>query len=280
MTEVLAALDSSPSAEPVLRTAVAFAPLLHATAVAVHVREDGLGIVAQAADSLNVELRVMIGRPVDQIIEASQAAGVAALVLGARGRHTGPRPAGHTALEVITRVRKPVVVVPAPVHPRTRFGRILVPLDGTHATSEALRETLEMAHAGDLEIVALHVHTPENAPAFADHEPYATEAWEAEFLARHVPVPHDRVSLVRRTGVPAEDIVALAGEADVDLVALAWSQSLRGRRARVVSQTLATSTVPVLLLPLAPVPGRRLPDARSGDREPGGRPRVASRTRP
>jgi nucleotide-binding universal stress UspA family protein len=264
MNEVLAALDSGPSSEPVLRTAVAFAPLLRATAVAVHVRENGIGMVGQAPDSLSVELRVMIGRPVDQIIQASQAADVAALVLGARGRHTGRRPAGHTALEIITRVRKPVVVVPAEVDPRTRFGRILVPLDGTLATSEALTETLEMVHASEVEILALHVHTPENAPAFVDHEPHATQAWEAEFLARHVPAPHDRVSLVRQTGVPAEDIVALAGEASVDLVVLAWSQRLRGRRARVVTQTLAESSAPVLLLPIIATARRHRPsDARS-----------------
>jgi len=270
MTDVLAALDSSPSAEPVLRTALAFSPLLHATAVAFHVRENGLDIVGQTASSLGVELRVMSGRPVDQIIQASQATDVAALVLGAWGGHTGPQPAGHTALEIITRVRKRVVVVPSRARPRARFSRILVPLDGTHFTSEALRETLELAHASDLEIVALHVHTPENAPAFADHEPHATQAWEAEFLARHVPAPHDKVSLVRRTGVPAEDIVALAREADVDLVALAWSQSLRGRRAHVVSQTLACSDVPVLLLPtLATLPRRRSSDGHSADHESG-----------
>ena len=268
MTDVLAALDSSPSAEPVLRTALAFSPLLDAVPVAVHVRENGLDIVGQAAGSVGVKLRVMSGRPVDQIVEASRATDVAALVLGARGRHTGPRPAGHAALEIITRVRKPVVVVPAQAHPRARFSRVLVPLDGTHGTSEALRKMLELAHVSDLEIVALHVHTPDNAPAFADHEPHAMQAWEAEFLARHVPAPLDKVSLVRRTGVPAEDIVALAGEADVDLVALAWSQSFHGRHARVVSQTLAHISVPVLLLPTVATVARHRPSERIDSTRP------------
>jgi nucleotide-binding universal stress UspA family protein len=249
MTIVLAALDSSACADPVLQAAVALGPLLHATAVAIHVRENGSGTPERVAASRHIELKLLNGPPIEQIVLATQPPDVAALVLGARGEHTGARPAGHAALEIIQRVRKPVVVVPPRARPPARFRRILVPLDGTQTTSEALHDVLTIAHDSELEILALHVHTPENVPAFADHEPYATEAWEAEFVARHIPAPHDRVSLIRRTGIPAEDIVALAVETDVDLIALAWNQSLRGNHARVVSRTLAGSSVPVLLLP-------------------------------
>jgi nucleotide-binding universal stress UspA family protein len=87
-------------------------------------------------------------------------------------------------------------------------------------------------------------------PAFSDHDPHATRAWEQEFLSRSMPTPHDRVTLVRRLGVAADDVVAVARETGADLIVLAWSQDLSPGRARVVSETLAHSDIPVLLLPI------------------------------
>ena len=175
---------------------------------------------------------------------------VAALVLGARGVHGGPQPAGHTALEVITRIPKPVAVVPPHGHPPEQIARILVPLEGSSESSHALEETIKLAHRRRLEILVLHVHSPATVPAFSDHEPHATLAWEQEFLTRYIATPHDRVTLLRRLGVPADDVVAVAHDAGADLIVLAWSQDLAPGRARVVSETLAHSEIPVLLLPV------------------------------
>ncbi len=94
----------------------------------------------------------------------------------------------------------------------------------------------------------LHVHSSATVPAFSDHDPYATLAWEREFLSRYV--PRDRVTLLRRLGVPADDVVAVARETGPDLIVLAWSQDLTPGRARVVSETLAHTDIPVLLLPV------------------------------
>jgi hypothetical protein len=71
---------------------------------------------------------------------------IAALVLGARGAHGGPRPAGHTALEVLTRASKPFVVVPPLTQPPARLARILVPLDGSRDSSRALEDMIKLAH--------------------------------------------------------------------------------------------------------------------------------------
>jgi nucleotide-binding universal stress UspA family protein len=60
----------------------------------------------------------------------------------------------------------------------------------------------------------------------------------------------EAVTLLRRLGVPADDVVAVARETHADLIVLAWSQDLAPGRARVVSETLAHSDVPVLLLPV------------------------------
>jgi nucleotide-binding universal stress UspA family protein len=234
----------------VLGTAIAFADLLDATAVGLHVRENGDRTPAQLADASGVELRETNGSSVEQIVAAAREPDIAALVLGTRGMHGGPQPAGHTALEVITQLAKPVVVVPPHAEPPQRLTRILVPLEGTAESSRALDDTIKLAHRRGLKILVLHVHSPATVPAFSDHDPHATRAWEQEFLSRYISTPHDRVTLVRRLGVAADDVVAVARETGADLIVLAWSRDLSPGRARVVSETLAHSDIPVLLLPI------------------------------
>jgi nucleotide-binding universal stress UspA family protein len=249
MTIVLAAIEADACAQPVLSTAGAIAELFDASAVALHVRENGDASPRTVAAAAGVELCETAGDAIAQIVAAAREADVAALVLGARGVHGGPQPAGHTALEVITQVAKPVAVVPPQARASQHFERILVPLEGSSESSRALEEMVELAHRRQLEILVLHVHSPATVPAFSDHEPHAARAWEQEFLNRYIAAPHERVSLVRRLGVPADDIFLVADETTAELIVLAWGQSLGPGRARVVSQTLARSEVPVLLIP-------------------------------
>jgi nucleotide-binding universal stress UspA family protein len=267
MTIVLAALEADACAQPVLRTAIALADLFDATAVALHVRENGTGSPRALAGTAGVELRETAGEAIEQIVAAARDSDVAALVLGARGVHGGPQPAGHTALEVITQVPRPVAVVPPHARAPHKVARILVPLEGTSESSLALEETVQLAHRRQLEILVLHVHSSATVPAFSDHEPHAARAWEQEFLTRYISTPHERVSLVRRLGVPADDVVAVAHETTADLIVLAWSQDLSPGRARVVSETLAHSDVPVLLIPTAR-PTRALRQTSSRVRRP------------
>jgi nucleotide-binding universal stress UspA family protein len=245
---VLAALEADACAQPILRTAIALADLFDAPAVALHVRENGDGRPDALAAAAGIELRETAGDAIEQIVTAGHDPDVAALVLGARGMHGGPQPAGHTALDVITRLVKPVAVVP-PQARAQHIARVLVPLEGTAESSLALEETVALAHRHELEILVLHVHSPTTVPAFSDHEPHAALAWEQEFLARYIATPHDRISLRRQLGVPADDVAEVAHETAADLIVLAWSQHLGPGRARVVSETLARSEVPVLLIP-------------------------------
>lgn len=250
MSTVLAALDSNASGRPVLNTAIALADLYDSTVTCLHVREEALSAAPELARAADVALREVSGDPVDQIVNAAQDPDVAALVLGARGVHGGPQPAGHTALQVITRIPKPVAIVPPQAQPPEQINRILVPLEGTSEGSQALDETIRLAHRRGLEVLVLHVHSPATVPAFSNHEPHASLAWEQEFLTRHVSTPHDRITLLRRLGVPADDVVAVARETGPDLIVLAWGQDLAPGHARVVSEALAHSDIPVLLLPV------------------------------
>jgi nucleotide-binding universal stress UspA family protein len=250
MSRVVAAIDSSAAAQPVLATAAAMAALLGAELEALHVREDGDLAPRAQAGAAGVPLRTVRGPTVPSLVEAAKPADVVTMVLGARGTPAGRRPAGHTALEVATVLSKPLVIVPPSLAHPGRLLRLLVPLDGSAATAAALRGTIEFARGCALEVVVLHVQDEASLPPFEDQPQHETAAWASEFVARHCPCPPEELQLELRVGSPPDYVVRVAEEADVDLVALGWSQDLSEGRAAVVRETLAKSAVPVLLVPV------------------------------
>jgi nucleotide-binding universal stress UspA family protein len=251
MTRVIAALDNSAAARPVLESATAVARALGAAVEPVYVRVDGDRVARGATDAAGLELRTLAGRPVERLVSAASEADVAFLVLGSRGRRTGVRPAGSTAMEVMTSLRKPVVVVPPDAEIRPALRRVLVPLEGTPATSSAQAGPIELAADADVEVVLLHVFDEESIPAFTDQPQHESAAWAHEFVARYCPRARGDVRLELRVGVPSECIARAVDELDVDLIALGWSQTLATGRAPVVRELLERARRPVLLVPLA-----------------------------
>jgi hypothetical protein len=83
------------------------------------------------------------------------------------------------------------------------LARILVPLEGSRESSHALDETVQLAHRRQLEILVLHVHSPATVPAFSDHEPHATRAWEQEFLTRYIATPTSASAWFAASASPA-----------------------------------------------------------------------------
>jgi hypothetical protein len=63
---------------------------------------------------------------------------------------------------------------------------------------------------------------------------------------RHISTPTQRITLLRRVGVPGG--LTIANETTPDLIALAWTQDVDAGHARVVSETLARSSIPALLV--------------------------------
>ena len=250
MSRVIAAVDSSAAARPVLDTAAALARLLGAELAALHVREDGDFTPRAQAGAVGVPLRTVRGPTVPSLVEAAKPDDVVAMVLGARGTPAGRRPAGRTALEVAAVLPKPLVIVPPSLAHPGRLRRLLVPLDGSATTAAALRGTIEFARGCALEVVVLHVRDEASLPPFEDQPQHETASWAHEFVARHCPCPPEELQLEVRVGSPPDYVVRVAVEADVDLVALGWSQDLSEGRAAVVRETLAKSAVPVLLVPI------------------------------
>lgn len=251
MKRVLAVIDTSPCARAVLETARSVGELFEATVTALHVSETGSDAALRVAREAGMELRECAGAPIEAIVAAEQDPDVVAVVLGARGVHGGPRPAGHTALELISRLSKPVVVVPPGATPGARIARILTPLEGTHESSQAIADTIALADRRDLEILVLHVHPPDDVPAFQDQPHHAIPAWEREFAARFVSIPPARVQVIQHVGAAADRVVAVAADTKADLIALGWSQDLSPGHADVVRDALAHSAIPVMLVPTA-----------------------------
>ena len=249
MSLVIAAIDDSPAARPVLMAALAVAPALGASLEAVHVIEDGDTTARAAAEAAGVPFRSLEGDPLEQLIAMSQEPEVAAVVIGARGRPGGHRPAGHLALQLAGRADAPVVVVPPDAEPLERLHRVLVAMEGTPAKARSLKRAVELAAAAGLELVVVHVDDESSMPSFSDQIQYEAEAYAQEFLARFVPnAPAARLEL--RVGVPADEILATMDEVTAEMVAVGCPQTDDPDRGAVVRQLLDHSRIPILLVPL------------------------------
>jgi nucleotide-binding universal stress UspA family protein len=124
---VLAALDSSHAANPVLVMARSLARVLGARLEAIHVLDESSSRPDEAA-AAGIPLRVCSGPVVQQLVAAGNDAEVAAVVIGARGAGKSDHPLGSTALAVVTALPKPVVVVPPGAQLPPQVRRVLVPL--------------------------------------------------------------------------------------------------------------------------------------------------------
>ena len=249
MTTVVAALDASAAARPVLETALGIAELTGATAVAVHVREDAIDTPEWLAVHAGVPLRILEGEVWASLLEAVADPAAIAAVFGARATPGGRRPVGRTALHVLEQANKPVVVVPpeaAAVPPRP-FRRLLVPLEGSAVSSQPVVESLCPLIVTDVELVVLHVFTDATMPRILDRRVRDLSLWRDEFLARFCP---EASRLELRSGTVGGCVAAMCREQDADLVVLSWSQDSSPGHAAVIRDVLSHSTIPVVLLPV------------------------------
>ncbi len=188
----------------------------------------------------------------EQLVRAGKVDDVVALVIGARGLPTDPRPLGTTAEAVATQLLKPVLVVPPDVPAPTVLRRILVPLEGTVSSSLAPRSVIDLASEANIEVVVVHVLGIDELPAVTDQPQHEHAAWAAEFLARYCPGGIENVRLELRVGRPAELVPIVAEETGCDLITLGWAGQLVPDRAPVVRAALERSHRPVLLVPVVP----------------------------
>jgi nucleotide-binding universal stress UspA family protein len=249
MNRVLAALDTSPAARPVLETAAAVARLFHAEVEAIHVREDRpTAAIEELAHRHGTPLHVLPGEPAGVLRQQLAAPEVLLAVLGGGSMGDSHPPVGHIALPLVTQAAKPVIVVP----PASiacidrRVDRVLIPLDGSVEASTAVEALLALLADAGAETIALHVFDTGHPPAFLDQSYHGLTAWRHEFAVRHAAAA--RVEL--RVGVTATQVIDVAAEEGVNLIAMGWSQQLDPDRAAVVRGVLCEAATPVLLIPV------------------------------
>jgi len=250
MSSILAAIDTSAAAGPVLATALAIAELFDARAEAIHVRDGDQETAQASARRAGVPLRTASGPPLETLLSAAREEEVEAVVIGARAVPLGDRPVGAVARAVVTSLRKPIVVVPPHAPARARIDRVLVPLAGTPGARAAMIGFVERAQAHERELVLLHVYGERSIPSFTEQPAHEMEAWSEEFLARHCPPgPAREVRLETRVGSVPWEILRVSEQIESHLLALCWSQVLTADRGNVVRQCLEQATTPILLVP-------------------------------
>jgi nucleotide-binding universal stress UspA family protein len=250
MSIVLAAVDNSAVARPVVATAAAFAQLLGARLRVAHVQEDGAATARAAAQAAGAALELIDdGDTVRAIVRAVSDPQVDAVAVGARRMPGGRTPAGHVALALIAGVPKPVLVVPPEARPDGRIDTMVAPHDGSAEYRQALGDVIGLARASGMRVVVVHVHAPDSLPWFEDQPQHERDAWSREFLARHCGVPIHDLDVELRVGTPAREIGSVAREARADLIALGWRRDLTPGHASTIRELLALSDVPLLLIP-------------------------------
>lgn len=251
MSTVVAALDTTAAARPVLETALLIGELTASSIEAVHVRSDSVRsaeIPESLATRYGVPFRLLEGDVKHLLLGAFDRPEVVAAVIGARSTPGGRRPVGRTARHLLERANKPVVVVPPDYTPPTSLRRLLVPLEGNVPSSGAVLDKLAPLLTVDAELLALHVFTDLTVPSMLDRPSQDLDMWGREFLYRHLP---QGSGIVLRPGPVAARVAEVSREHDADMIVLSWSQSPSPDRARVIRDVLANSVLPVLLLPAA-----------------------------
>jgi nucleotide-binding universal stress UspA family protein len=251
-TNLIAALDDSAAARPVLDVARHLAAIANASVHAVHVCEDGSGSTAQAiaeAASVPFHPRGIGGADVVRTLDAARRdLHASAVVAGARGVPSAARPVGHIALCLMQELDSPVVLVP-PLTPGGEVKRVLVAIEGD-GESDALLAMMEQLDAPNPEVVALHVFAPEDLPLFGDEPVYEREAWAGEFLRRAASGSAGDVRLELRVGNVVDEVPAAVRDLDADLVVMGWHGTLDGGHGRVVWRALESVSAPLLLIPI------------------------------
>jgi nucleotide-binding universal stress UspA family protein len=257
---VLVALDGSGLGLELLSTANALARAggWHVRIVEVLEHDDDAPPPVPAALRRGAEVVIAMGDPAEELLKAGRVADVNMVAVGLRSQdHPG---VGHVADAVLRACAHPVLVFRAGMRQPAGLKRMLVPLEGSPSSSEAMRQTDDAFCKPGREIVMLHVVTSDMpaepgsmpAPRMVDQEHYEWASWQEEFCMRFSQCAQGgrhRVSV--RMGDPGESILEETRRIDAELVVLSWSQSLEEGHSQQVKRLLESSPCPILLIPQA-----------------------------
>lgn len=246
---VLAALDGPPAEPAVLHVATVMGGLLRLPVRPVHVepgpglrgeaRRSALGRVARGEDGR------IVGRPETVLAALAQATGATLTVLGAsqRPHRPGTRRGSGTALAVARRVLCPLLLVPSAATDWSGPRQVVTALDGTGRTALAAASALTAITTADTQSTPLHIgKRPGPAQLLNGHDvfqPHREEGAASDGHQRVAGVP------------PGQRVLKAVADTGSDLVVMVWSRRTRGPQGSAVLDVLASTSVPVLLVPLS-----------------------------
>lgn len=215
----------------------------------------------------DVKTVVINGEPATALVEYAEKEGIDLIIMMSHGRLGIMRWAmGGTASKIIQRCRIPVLLVRASqVLPKRRpvqvFKKILAPLDGSSIGEAALSYVKTIVKALNCEVILLRVveivqrvHTVGGLDHFVYSE-QQIERMEDEALkylekARQQ-FDKGNVKIILRTGDPAQEIIRLSTEENVNVVAMSShgkSGIMRWVMGSVSSKILQAGEAPLLLV--------------------------------
>ena len=138
---------------------------------------------------------------------------------------------------------------------------MLIPLDGSQLAEVVLPYAKELSGRLDLEVIILHVCTPEEQAPDAMHRAYVDQI--AENVTSQATEIQQKTALKKKTrrikakgeitiGYPAEEIIRYASKYEVDFILIAthgYSGIKQWKISSVAEKVLRASKVPVLLVP-------------------------------
>ena len=224
---------------------------------------------AMRAKNVNVDIEVYVGDPAETIVEIAETKPAAWIVMATHG-YSGLRrwTLGSVTDKVVHAASVPVFVARSgPVAPpsRVQFRHILVPLDGSELSLQALPLAVELAKTSDASLTLVRAISP------------TADVWTGTALAGLPPIPYDdvyqalhaqarseieaiadkltaqgfRVHTVVESAVAADAIIAEAHRCKADLVVMATHGRGGLRRwalGSVADKVLHATVTPLLLV--------------------------------
>ena len=209
-------------------------------------------------------LRVETGSPVAGILRTAEDADVQIVILTTHGRavEEGHR-LGRVAEQVIARTTKPIILVRPEAPPvRQELKRLLLPVDGTPKTAQALQPATNLAArlgAGlDLLYVAAHdgdrptERGSMTTPRYVDQKHHEWPDWADEVVERlavccaNCP-PEVPVEMHLAHGDIGKEIERFASEHKSDAVVLVRRSSLQVGRAKILRAVITRAPCPILI---------------------------------
>jgi nucleotide-binding universal stress UspA family protein len=225
--------------------------------------------VKRANPKSEVKTVIIDGDPATALVEYPEKEGVDLIIMMSHGRSgIMPWAMGGTASKVIQRSETPVLLVRASKalnkrRPVQVFKKILLPLDGSSMGEAALPYVITIAKALDSEVILMrvvetvqHVHTVGGPDHFAYSE-QIIELAKNESVAyldnvrQHFDKGNVHIRTIVRTGDPAQEIIRLSAEENINVVAMSShgkSGITRWVMGSVFSKVLQAGETPLLLV--------------------------------